>query len=111
MPKVVTLKSEKDFAHNRFKKSFSSPSMRVRIGTSDQNIPRFGFIIPKKVMPKVTDRNKVKRRLKAIVGKNLVKLKIADILIFPQKSSLKLPMAGLEIELISNFKRLSLWKS
>jgi ribonuclease P protein component len=111
MPKVVTLKSDKDFGHSRFKKSFSSPSLRMRIAFGTQNIPRFGFIIPKKVMPKVTDRNKVKRRLKAIAGKHLDKLKNADILIFPQKASLKATFLNLETELVSDFKRLNLWKS
>ncbi|MBX4205021.1 MAG: ribonuclease P protein component [Candidatus Doudnabacteria bacterium] len=111
MTKVVTLKNEKDFAHSRFKKSFSSQTLRLRVAQSHEAAPRFGFIIPKKVMPKVTDRNKVKRRMKVIAGKYLKNLKPADILIFPQKTSLKLTFPSLETELVNDFKRLNLWKS
>jgi ribonuclease P protein component len=109
--KFIILKQEKDFAHGRFKKSFSSPSLRIRTALSSQNTPRFGFIIPKKVLPQVTDRNKVKRRLKSIIRAHLPAIKNFDILIFPQKSSLKQTFLKLETELVNDLKRLNLWKS
>jgi ribonuclease P protein component len=111
MSKLVTLKNEKDFAHSRFKKSFSSTSLRIRVAQSNQSISRFGFIIPKKVMPKVTDRNRVKRRIKTIVVKHANQIKSADVLIFPQKICLKQTFPNLEQELIQDFKKLNLWKS
>jgi ribonuclease P protein component len=85
--------------------------MRIRVAATPQNNSRFGFIIPKKVLPKVTDRNKVKRRLKNIAGKHLTQIRPADILIFPQKISLKKEFNVLEAEFVQNLKRLNLWKS
>jgi ribonuclease P protein component len=108
---LVLLKQEKDFAHEKFKKSFSSQSLRIRVAYVSQNVPRFGFIIPKKVLPHVVDRNKVKRRLKSIAFKHLAQIKPADILLFPQRTSLKRKFSELEAELITDFKRLNLWKS
>jgi len=110
MSKLVTLQSERDFAHHKFKKSLSSPALRVRVAQSPLAFPRFGFIIPKKVMPKVTDRNKVKRRIKSIVAKNLDHIKPADVLLFPQKNSLKLYFLDLQTELLTDLKKLGLWK-
>jgi ribonuclease P protein component len=111
MPKLILLKNEKDFAPARFKKSFSSPNLRIRLAFSRQNITRFGFIIPKKVVPLASDRNKIKRRLKAIAQKCAPFLLAADILMFPQKNSLKQPFEKLQAEVINDFKRLYLWKS
>ena len=108
--KLVLLKTEADFAHNRFKKSFSSATLRVRTALSSQNSPRFGFIIPKKVLPKVVDRNKVKRRLKSLLLKHQPSIKPFDILFFPQKTSLTRTYPELEAELLQIFKKLNLWK-
>ena len=108
---LILLKTEADFAHRRFNKSLSSPSLRIRTALRNQNQPRFGFIIPKKILPKVTDRNKVKRRLKNILTKHKKSIKPLDILLFPQAASLKKTTSDLESELIRDLQRLNLWKS
>src|ERR1044071_4105526 len=96
--KLQLLKTDADFAHARFKKFSSTSSLRIRTALRNQNSPRFGFIVPKKILPKVTDRNKVKRRLKNILTKQQSFIKPVDIIFFPQKSSLKLTFARLEAE-------------
>lgn len=111
MAKLILLKQEKDFSHQRFRKTQSSPSFRIRIAILSQNNPRFGFIIPKKLLPKVTDRNKLKRRVKSILFKNLNSIKPLDILIFPQRKALGRTYQQLEAELIEDLKKLNLWNS
>jgi ribonuclease P protein component len=110
--KLVFLQSDEDFDQFRRSKLITSPNLRVRVRfNTNQNTPRFGFIIPKKVLPKVTDRNKVKRRLKNFLGKNIVKMAAADYLFFPGKTSLKQKYQDLEQEIITLFKQARLWKS
>ena len=108
---LVILRKDEEFQQFRKAKSFSSPSLKLRARLNHQNFPRFGFIIPKKTMAKVTDRNKVKRRLKAILQKHLTEIKAADLLLFPAKTALKLKFADLEKQLIDLFKQAKLWNS
>jgi ribonuclease P protein component len=109
--RLILLKTEADFAHKRFTRSVSSQTLRARTALRNQNQPRFGFIIPKKVLPHVTDRNKLKRRLKSILTNLQKSIKPADILIFPQRPSLKLTFKELEAELIKDLQKLNVWKS
>jgi ribonuclease P protein component len=108
--KLTLLKTESDFGHKRFNRSISTASLRIRTALRSQNIPRFGFIIPKKVLPKVTDRNKVKRRLKSLLQRHQGSVKPFDVILFPQAASLKKTYSDLEKELIGGFKRLNIWK-
>ena len=109
--KLVFLKTDSDFANFKRSKSVSSKNLRLRVHyNTNQNSPRFGFIIPKKVLIKVTDRNKVKRRLKSILQKNISAIRPGDELWFPQKTSLKLKFAELEQEAINLIKAARLWK-
>lgn len=62
-------------------------------------------------MPKVTDRNKIRRRIKAVVAKHLPHFANFDILIFPSKNSLVKTYTELSEELASDFKKLKIWKS
>lgn len=61
-------------------------------------------------MPKVTDRNKVKRRLKSLAVGALPLLKPVDVLIFPQKSALKQTFKELSAELYADFRKVGIWK-
>ncbi len=112
MAKLTLLKSERDFQAFRQSKAYSSALLRIRIlSKPDQNTPRFGFIVPKKVLSKVTDRNKVKRRLKTFLLRNEPKIKSADILIFPNRELLKKKYSELELELSDLFSKARLWRS
>jgi ribonuclease P protein component len=109
--KLNLLKTETEFAQFRHSKSFQAKSFRVRVvGGRNQNTPRFGFIVPKKVLPKAVDRNLIRRRIKAILTKHAGKLKSVDVLIFPSALALKKPFADLEKEFTDLFSKAFLWK-
>ncbi len=110
--KLVFLKTDDDFAQFRRSKQVSSKNLRLRVRfNTNQNLTRFGFIVPKKVLSKVTDRNVVKRRLKVIFQKHLESIRPADLLLFPGKSSLKVNFKDLELEVINLFISARIWKS
>jgi len=112
MVKLVLLKSEQDFKNFKASKSFQGKVLKIRVHFSaNQNLPRFGFIVPKRVLPSVVDRNKVKRRLKSLLQTHLAKIRPADIIFYPTKNALKLKVVelGQELELI--FTNARLWKS
>ena len=109
--KLIFLKSSEDFSKLHFPHpAYSNPFLRIRVGKVHQNTPRFGFIVPKKTVNKVVDRNLIKRRLKGILAKNIEHLRIADVLIFPNKQAIKIPFAELEDQVIILFKKAGLWK-
>ncbi|OGE73943.1 MAG: ribonuclease P protein component [Candidatus Doudnabacteria bacterium RIFCSPLOWO2_02_FULL_42_9] len=105
------LKDDKDFAAFRTSKSFQNRFLKIRVRYAlNQNIPRFGFIIPKKVMPKVVDRNKVKRRIKSILVQSMSKVKGADVIFYPQKGLLKQDFQTLTHDVHELFTKARLWK-
>lgn len=112
MARLVLLKNAADFAGFRSSRTYQIPDIRIRVLPSpNQNSPRFGFIVPKKILPKVTDRNIVKRRIKAILGKHAVRIKSVDVLFFPTSKVLKYKFSDLEEAVIQLFKRANIWKS
>jgi ribonuclease P protein component len=108
--KLTFLNQETDFNRKRFKRPFNTSSLRLSISHESGKIARFGIIIPKKVLPKAVDRNKVKRRIKAILRKHFNHFNQVDILILPQKSSLKVKFGQLESEIMFAIKKLNQWK-
>jgi ribonuclease P protein component len=95
----------------RASKSFQNLALKVRVRfRSDQNTPRFGFIVPKKVMSKVVDRNLIKRRIKSILLRHVKKLKPADIIFYPQKEMVKKKFSEVEDEISQLFSKAILWK-
>ena len=105
----MLLKSEGDFDKGKFKKSVNSVFFRMRYA-SNQNSSRFGFIIPKKIMSKVVDRNKVKRRLKSILAENLPHIRNADVIYFPNQKALTSNYQALKTEVEKLLKQAALWK-
>lgn len=110
MGKLQLLKTDKEFNLFRSSKSFSTKDLKIRVIFANQNNPRFGFIIPKKILPKVVDRNLIKRRMKTALLFDQKKLKPANILIFPYSGLLKKTFAGLRKELEYLFTKANLWK-
>lgn len=107
--KLVILKLENDFKQFRSSKSFSDPNLRIRIKSASQNTPRFGFIVPKKTVSKAVDRNKIKRRIKNILQKNLQSIKPADVLIFPNASINRKKFVEIENQVINLLKKAKVW--
>jgi ribonuclease P protein component len=102
MESIVFLKKQADFEGFRRSKLVVGKALRIRIRKIfDQNLRRFGFIIPKKILPKVTDRNRVKRRIKSLLLKHITTIPAADYLIFPNKAALRTNSLELEKELLS----------
>jgi ribonuclease P protein component len=111
MGKLKFLKTDQDFAAFRTSKSFQNSLMKLRVRfRSDQNTPRFGFIVPKKVVPKVVDRNLIKRRIKSILEKYESKLKPVDMIFYPQKSVVVKKFTELSVEIEQLFSKAKLWK-
>lgn len=111
MVKLTFLKTDNDFAAFKISKSFQSPVLKIRVRfRSDQNNPRFGFIVPKKVMPKVVDRNLIKRRIKSVLTRTVKDLRPIDIIFYPQKDLVKKKFGELEREVKQLFSKGKLWK-
>lgn len=111
MGQLKFLKTDSDFAAFRKSKLFETPLLKIRIHfPKDQNNPRFGFIVPKKVVPKVVDRNLLKRRIKAVLQKAAVKLRPVDVVFYPQKALIKKSFSELSEEVESLISKAKLWK-
>jgi ribonuclease P protein component len=108
---IIILKKEEDFKKFRQSKAFASQFLKLRIKAGNQNTPRFGFIIPKKVISKVTARNKIKRRIKSILHQHLSSIKSLDVLIFPSAQIQKLKFKDLEQQTINLLRKANLWKT
>lgn len=60
----------------------------VSIKANAQGIPRLGLIVPKRVLPRAVDRNRVKRQLREWFRSNQTRLGSRDILIRVTKKNL-----------------------
>jgi ribonuclease P protein component len=83
LPKEYRLTKKKDF-EIIFKqgKSARSDVLSCKILKNNLSESRFGFIVSKKVSGKATVRNKVKRRLRSVIQKELQNIKkSSDIII------------------------------
>ena len=108
---INLIKQDRDFKRLVRGKSLSSVHIRVRwMEKPGQNLPRFGFIVSKKTLPKVVDRNKLKRRMKAITLKHQKEFSPADMIFFPKASALKLSFKRLEQEMLELIRSARLCK-
>lgn len=111
MSTLVLLKSEEDFAAFRRSKGYSSEFLKLRVHfRPNQNVPRFGFIVSKKMAAKANVRNLLKRRLKAQLQKRLNKLQPVDFLFFPSAGLIKVKVKDLEAELDKIFTQAKVWR-
>ena len=112
MSRLVLLKTEQDFQAFRKSRLYQSDSIRIRVHLgAHQNHPRFGFIVPKKSVPKAAHRNLLKRRIKAMLIKAIPKLKPVDILIFPQQRLMNKKFGDVEMVFFKLLTDAHLWKS
>lgn len=76
LPKINRLKKKKDF-ENIFKegKIFRGDFLIIREVKNGLNETRFGFVVSNKISKKAVVRNKIRRRLRDIVRKNLSSFK------------------------------------
>lgn len=76
LPKANRLKKKKDF-EQVFKqgKGFKEDFLFLKIKKNDLKESRFGFIVSQKVSKKAVLRNKVKRRLREVMRRELPRIK------------------------------------
>jgi ribonuclease P protein component len=111
MSKLVLLKTDADFERFKLGRSYQTSLLKIRIHSPlRQNFPRFGFIIPKKVLPRAKNRNTIKRRLKNILSKVADRVKPVDVLLFPKSQALKIKFSDLEREVIVILGIAKIWK-
>lgn len=76
LTKINRLRKENDF-EKLFKKgkSFKNGFLILRVAQNDLKESRFGFIVSQKVSKKATLRNKIKRRLRDVIQRNIKDVK------------------------------------
>mgnify|MGYP001614594031 CR=1 FL=1 len=76
LPKANRLRKKKDF-EELFKKgkSFKNDFCILKIARNNLKESRFGFVVSQKVSKKAVLRNKIKRRLRNIIEKNIKDIK------------------------------------
>ncbi len=76
LTKENKLSREKDFKEIfRKGKTFKQDCLVVRFIFNNKENSRFGFVVSLKISKKAIERNKIKRRLKYIIKKNLLNIK------------------------------------
>jgi ribonuclease P protein component len=109
--KLIFLKTEEDFSNFRKSRSLTSANFKLRWHVPlNQNHPRFGFIVPKKSVKKVADRNLIKRRLKSLLTRHAQAIRPVDILFFPKPGTIKLKFSDLESELVGILEKAKIYE-
>jgi ribonuclease P protein component len=68
---------------------------------------RFGIIVGKKVTPGAVDRNRIKRRVRHIINKNLINIpKSVDMIILPNLQVLDAKFSDIESDFMSVIKKI-----
>lgn len=108
LPKPYRLVKKKDF-ETVFKsgKSVKSGFLTGKALKNNLSASRFGFVVSKKVSPKATVRNKVRRRLQATVAKELKTMdKFLDVVIVALPGTENKEFGQVKAEVINFFKKL-----
>jgi len=76
LAKINRLRKDKDFANlARSGRSYYGQELGLRCRPNNLSQSRWGFVVSKKVDKRAVMRNKIKRRLRAIVRQNLPRLR------------------------------------
>ncbi|MCK9438981.1 MAG: ribonuclease P protein component [Patescibacteria group bacterium] len=102
-----TKEIEKTFKNG---KSFYSNVLGFKVLKNDLNESRFCVIISAKISKKAVERNKIKRRIRAIVNRDLKQIKKGfDIIIIVTKNIINLEFSGLSQEVEDSFKKIGVY--
>jgi ribonuclease P protein component len=83
-----------------------SPEIGIKWIKNDFNFSRFGIIVPLKASKKAVIRNKIKRRLRAIISQNFMAIKPGyDIMILAKPQIINFAFGELRNKLESLLKR------
>ena len=96
LPRALRLVRSRDFqaAYQR-KRRVDHPALTLYVGRKSQGTPRLGFVVSKKVASKAHDRNRVKRRLRALSLPLLPRLESYDLVVVVRSPALALDFAEL----------------
>src|SRR6266498_2012231 len=102
LPAYYRLRSEKDFERVfREGKTVRGSFLLLKILESKLIYPRFGFIVPAKVVPKAVQRNAVRRILARIIQDNIPRLISAyDIVILVSRLPVKIEDFSSELSML-----------
>jgi ribonuclease P protein component len=106
LPRNNRLSAKNDF-ENVYQngKSVSTPLFKILVLKNNEEDPRFGIVVSKKVSTKANERNKVKRIIREFVRGNLRNIaKGCDYVIVVKASILHADHATIESELLKAFK-------
>jgi len=110
LPKENRLTKTKNFKRVWQKgKGLFKKELGVKWVKNDLDVSRFAIIVSLKISKKATQRNKVKRRLREIVWKNLNRIREGcDVIIITRPGILELDYWQIEEILMGIFKKLEL---
>lgn len=82
LPETNRLKKKKDF-ERVFKEGRGARGkfMHMKVVSNNFGISRFGIVVSKKISKRAVIRNKIKRRVRAVIRKNIDKIKNVDCII------------------------------
>ncbi|MFH1522686.1 MAG: ribonuclease P protein component [Patescibacteria group bacterium] len=112
LKKINCLNKDKEF-DNVFKNGRVSYDkiLGVRAASSKIKNCRFGIIVSNKISKKAVERNKIKRRLRDIAGKELEKLKGGfDVIMIALPTISEGEYQEMKLSVIGHFKKLRLYK-
>jgi ribonuclease P protein component len=109
--KLVLITVQRDFKKDRFNKRFFGRYLKISLcSNSGFLFPRFAIIIPKTILKKATDRNKIRRRIKYYLQKNLTLIRPFDVLFFVTPKIIKTKYQDVSKDIDEIFFKANLWK-
>ncbi len=107
LPQEYRLRHEKDvktlFAKGR---SVFGSLVGMKIRPNGLLVSRFAVVVGVKTAKSAVDRNRIKRRVRAIIYAHLLQMKGGwDVGLLPRKEALSAKYAELETQLLSSFKK------
>jgi ribonuclease P protein component len=106
LPRPQRLVRHRDFqATYQRKRRVDHPALTLYVGRRSQGTPRLGFVVSKKVAGKAHDRNRVKRRLRALSLSLLPELECYDLVLVVRLPALALDFAELRTVLVQLLQR------
>jgi ribonuclease P protein component len=110
LKKKHSLSKKKDFKNIlESKKSLFTNTLIIKFKQNDLSYSRFAVLVSKKISKKAVIRNKQKRRIKAIIRQDLLKIqKGIDVVIITKPDVLEKSFTQLSIILNNCFKKLNI---
>lgn len=112
LPKLYRLTAEKDFARIFSKgRAFQGRGLTVKAVRNGLEGTRVGFVVSTKISKRAVVRNKIKRRMREIVGKRTAKLLAGvDIVFLAKTESITMPFVDVERSIDDVLGRAGLYK-